>query len=411
MKLLLILYIIFLSFTNAFAISGTLTIDIIILFLMFILYLFNVFLGKYKIYLCMADKILFIFLLEIIFSYFINTFILGFNTKIFHHLLSYVVTILLMYFILKQIMLNIVGRNFSINRILKYVLYAVLIAALFGILDVFMKVFFHFDVNQYIYRPAVSTMNIKVYNFYRERSFVVEPGHFALFLEILGPLAVYYIINELKNFFIKLILVFIIMFSFLLTFSTGGILIFLISSLFVIIYYVLQKGIRFKKNYILFIMVFFFLLVLFILYGVTYIDFLIKYFEMKITNSGSASNRLEKIEYAIFLFNHGDVFRELFGYGPGGYLVLYSHISIICLYLLLLIETGIVGLVLFVLFQILILVNIFKIKTKLKYYLLVAYISSSIHYMLISNYWYPWYWFLIAFICLLNIRKYNEKKE
>jgi len=401
------LYILSLPFTSAFALKSFLPLPLLISFILTFKFIF---IKNIKFKISIVDIILFIFLFMISISYICNLFILRYSPKLLNHFSSYFITLLFYYFIIKNILYIYVLKK-GINKVLKFVLLSVLLASIFGTINFLGKNFFGFDLDNYIYRPMVENMNALAIGFYRSRSFIEEPGHFAMFLEIFFPLSLYYLLNIKVNKNYIILYSFIVIISFLFTFSTAGIMISIISIFSVFIYYLFQNKSVLKNIYLykqLFYILIFLLVILSIFnyYGLFDLFQLIEYINSKLNGSNSSNDRLDRVHEALSLFSNSGLFHILFGFGPGGYLLYIK--SIISLYLLLLLETGIIGLFLFILFQFLVLKHILSLNSNIKYYFLFSFISATFHYSLISNYWYPWYWFLIV---LIEIQYYLELKR
>lgn len=89
--------------------------------------------------------------------------------------------------------------------------------------------------------------------------------------------------------------------------------------------------------------------------------------------------------------------QPLFGHGSGIMSILYSTGST-SMYLELLVEFGVVGLFLFLLYVLIHLLLLFKLNSKIKYFYFVSLCISLMHYTVISNYWYPWSWTIFVLI-------------
>jgi CDP-diglyceride synthetase len=114
-------------------------------------------------------------------------------------------------------------------------------------------------------------------------------------------------------------------------------------------------------------------------------------------DNSSASARLERLNDFNIVFSNAEFINLLFGYGPGAYKSLEIN-SIVSLYPTIILEVGLLGMGLFVLFFMVIFIKILKIKNEFKWFLMCAFFSSVLHFFIISNYWYPWFWFLCALV-------------
>ena len=86
----------------------------------------------------------------------------------------------------------------------------------------------------------------------------------------------------------------------------------------------------------------------------------------------------------------------LVGFGPGAYDSIGIE-SVINLYPNILFETGILGLLLFLLALFSSLWSILGIKNKeIRIVFLISFMAGCFHYLAINNYYYPWIWTIIG---------------
>jgi hypothetical protein len=399
-------YILFLPFTHAFAISGILPLPLIVLISIFLISILTLN-NNIKIYFDAEDLFLFLFLflvlVSFIFSFYFNQHI-EYKTVI-NHLLSYIITIVLMYFFLKTYILSYAKKN-TFKTILKYITISVFISSLIGIFEFIDKNFLHYGIDEFIYRPTVKDMPALFNLFYRMRSFTEEPGHFGLFLEIFSPLSLYYIFNSNIKVIYAVIFSFTVLISLIFTFSTASFVIIPISIFITLAYFLYKNNVVIKQLYfykriiyILFSLILFFILLDYIGF-ISFLD-LVETAVKKITNSSSSSDRLERASETLNVFYNSNIIQLLFGFGPAGNLS-YNLNSVVSLYVTILFEVGILGIILFILFLLVVFKKIISIKSNIKYFFMISFISATLHYSIISNYWFPWLWFLIVLIAYVK---------
>lgn len=125
----------------------------------------------------------------------------------------------------------------------------------------------------------------------------------------------------------------------------------------------------------------------------------------KVNQSSSAEDRTARFVEGMNALTQSNIFRLSFGNGPAVYDTLrFSRGGTILLYLTYALESGLVGLLLFLIFCGVLTYKANKIRNRnLRFVLLFGLISSFLHFFLISNYWYPWFW-ILAIIIQTNYR-------
>ena len=95
------------------------------------------------------------------------------------------------YYVFKNELFQLFTLSEIKDKIFKYITYATLFACSFSVLEFCCKNFLDIDLD-FIPRGAVEDYN-PFDGFFRARSFVEESGHFSFFVEIFGPLSVFWI--------------------------------------------------------------------------------------------------------------------------------------------------------------------------------------------------------------------------
>ena len=394
------------SFTSAFAFSEIITLPNIFLGLSAIFLLVKLAASGIRINRFSEDIYVVLFLSIAFFSFCLNN-IAGFNAKSLNHLIAYSFSVIVLFFVFRSLLLNSLSSDSDKFIFLKWVYRGVYFACFFGVLEFVTKNFLGFQLDEIVPRSLSGEYNPTVLGEYiRIRSFVQESGHFALFLEILGPLAFYYkFYSKYENGFVSKAL-FIVVFSmaFIFTLSTiafANVVIVLLILFINHLYKIIKKKTVSKR--FLFTGIVFFIIITVITYYLLFVnDFLGSILNEvlvgKLSSSGSADDRSNRVQEVYRIFLKGNWINFLFGYGPGAYDRLKIE-SIISLYVNLFLELGLLGLTTFILLVKSIFRRVLLNKNRyLRTALMISLITASIHYIGISNYWYPWIWMLFAVI-------------
>ena len=402
-KILLLLYIFTMPFVSAFSFTGTLSMPLFLVVFLFMLMGIEVissgklppgFIGFDLLLICL-------FLLLVIFSYATNG--LG-NSKALNHAIAYTSTFLLFYITVKFVFFITENKNLLIRQVLQFLSFTTIVSAAFSNAEFILNNFFGFDVNEYIHRPLEGE---EFYNpmvvglFVRARGFATESGHFTLMMELFSPLVVYYMYFSgfcKWHAALKVLFVISIFFSFVFAASSASFVIIPVAialaglvHLKKIYFYVRRNpsGILIASTIATFIILvfnYFFSLSALVLLSVT--DKL---------DSSSMDDLQSRIDFFYNTFTGFDFIKKLSGAGPAGHEILGYEQSILSLYYSIPFELGFLGLLLIVLLFLYFIACTLKIKTKIGFFLLLSVISGVIHYYFISNFWYPWFWFIAAF--------------
>lgn len=388
LKFILILYILSLPFTSAFAISAVESSPILLSSCLFSVYLIGVFTYRYKLY---TNNTFFLFLwfTTIILSFSIN------NTeeKSINHLVLYILTILCLYWAVRNVMLAVISKDVLFwNTLLLYLSIIVFITSLYGVLEFIFVNHLNININNYI-PHTLTEYNPTALGYIRVRSFIEESGHFAFFLEALAPLSIYYILSTNRALYFKIIYVLILFLSLLFTFSSLGFSSFLITVIIFLYYYYTSLYKKFKIKSRLFLSLLF--IILGIVLAFLLFDLLYDIIGAKLQGTESYEYRSVRIANALNQLHSSD---WLLGFGPGSYSTLNID-SYISVFVNILMDSGIFGLIFFIIFLAKQFTYLFKIKNNaIKVPLLISLSTTTLHYFYIGNYYYPWYWFLLAII-------------
>lgn len=411
--LILMLYILTMPFVSAFAFTGTISWPLIFAVFLFLIMVIKIiqtaalppgFMG-------FDVVIIFLFLLTVVFSFLINGW--G-NSKSLNHTVAYLSSFLLFYVAIKFTLFNARDKNLVLKRTLQFITYTTIISAIFGNIEFISANVFHVNLNDYIPRPTedeawydATVLGI----FFRARGFAPESGHFAFMMELFSPLTVYYLYfsHHCKwRKFLKALIVVVIVFSFVFAVSTASFVILPLALLVASLIYSKSIFLYIKKKPAKFIIS---------TAAVSAIVFLFNYFLsiyaliiLSITNkmdSFSLYDRQERIDFFNDKFTHLPFINNLIGTGPAGYNILGFDESkaILSLYYSITFELGFFGLLLLLFFFLYIIFQTLRIRTSIGFFLLVSVFSGVMHYYFISNFWYPWFWFIAAFVVFYNVCK------
>ncbi|HSV10813.1 MAG TPA: hypothetical protein VLI68_08590, partial [Hanamia sp.] len=335
--------------------------------------------------------IVFLLLFLISFSFAINGW--G-NSKSFNHTIAYLSTFLLFYISVKFILFNAKDKNKIFKRVLKAITYITLISAIYANVEFIVCNVFDINLNDYIPRPteAEAFYNaIVLGEFYRARGFAPESGHFAFMMELFGPLTIYYI--YFSGFCrwkkpLKALIITVIILSIIFTVSTASFIIIPLAVLFALLFYLKSICIYLKKNTAKFVLstATVSVVVLLFNYYLSFYAFIILSISQKM-DSGSFEDRKSRINFFYDNFFGQDLIHKLVGIGPAGYNILGFDESnaILSLYYSITFELGFIGLFLFLLFFLYIFYHAIKIKSTIRFFLLIAITSGIMHYNFISN--------------------------
>jgi len=392
LKNLLFLYLVTLSFTSAFSFSWAISVPVILCSSISFLYLANI-RNAYKF--TKSDFFLFLFLASVFISFLINSphFI---SNKPINHLVAYSFCVLVYYFISKNIVVKII-KKVHWEVLLGYLAFGVLISSIYCIIEFALSNFYEISLDKYIPRAEIQDYQPTIGSIIRARSFVEESGHYAFYLEALGPLAIYYFRNIFNYKVLGIGIILIIVISFLLCFSVAGyiavILGFLLSGL---------MG-KFKVSKIVLSILILSLVVFTVDY---YMDLyigqgVIQNVIDRFDGSSSGEERQGRALSAIQLIKSAGILNLIIGFGPAAYDTLHVD-PVLSLYLLLFFELGFLGLLFFVLF----IISIYRIgksfsmiedSSNFKRYLNFSFVAILVHFFAIHNYFYPFLWVFLIF--------------
>ena len=380
-------------FTNAFALNSVLTPAFAISFLLIFHLIFQ---KKRKVY--EGPPYLLFFWLLLTFSFIV----MSNGEKSLNHWFLWTFPFFSYYYVFKNELFQLFTLSEIKDKIFKYTTYATLFACSFSVLEFCCKNFLDIDLD-FISRGTVEDYNPFDGGFFRARSFVEESGHFSFFVEIFGPLSVFWINKNLK-FPLKLLALAIILLGLMATMSGVGLLLLGIYIFMFFDFYLFRK----KTSTRVKVKLFFYAIGLFFLLIVLYPDFFSNIRDLIAIKMVSDNvSYIERVgRFAAIDKISGLAY--LVGYGPAAFSTLNVD-SFISLYLGILMNTGIIGITLFTLFCLSKYRSIKKIKDEdCRFALKCSFLFACVHLVFIDIIYVPWFWVLLSLIDVIY-KKENLK--
>ena len=332
------------------------------------------------------DLLLILFIgYAILLSYFLP------NEKSFNYILAYTFVFIISYSITKYFFF--INPNFQ--SIQKYNYVGVLILLIYGIFEIINNNFLTNDLISTLWqnRTNGAIANIGPHSFIRSYGMMPEPSIFGLYLNSLGVLSIYYVRknhNPMKS--VIFYLLFAINYYFI---SSAASLFSIVASIILIQFLFSRRNKNFVKS------------ILYLIIVSIVVSFLVSNFNPtiigKIINPDIYSvDRYQKWLLAVELISN------MTGFGKGlGYVSLTYGSSLNNWYLMLLFESGIIGLVIVLLFLIISINKGFSNQNFKPY--LIGIISNIIHFGAISTFFNPFLFITIALMDISLIEKSVKK--
>lgn len=331
--------------------------------------------GKIMLRLKYEDLLLFAFLMQLLMS---SLFSVGdVNNR---HIVAYFAVIAIYYYGTLLMLPQLSEQNLA-----RFMAAGLLLACLFSIAEFLSKNFVDlYILDSIIPRPDVQHLNpLFMGTWFRARSFVVEPGHLALYINLIGPWAISGFSRWCRHKWLTNLFIMLVGAAFVFTFSVAGLVAGMVG-LFVCI-----LTLRISGKQLGFIL----LLLVLLIAGTTVQDAAVI--------STAAEGLLYKIDptnlpfitRAIRWQSAWEMFfqKPLMGWGPG------SSGGAISWYLQVLAETGIVGFSILIVFLLVSCWRIIRLPRFPGRVLLYSITAGLVHYALIGDFWYPWLWFVLAY--------------
>ena len=230
-------------------------------------------------------------------------------------------------------------------------------------------------------------------------------GLFSFFLEIFGPLTIYWLNFYTKSKY-KYIGFFIIILALFTTLSGVGFVCFFAYLISICYYYVLRKGVSVKTKIVVSLSLSLFLFFIIFVFSDIF-DFVWGIIEFKLdSNNVSHADRVSRFDAVDKLSG----FAYLIGYGPAAFSTLNTE-TFISLYLGILMNTGILGLVLFMLFSYKKYKKILRFSDdNCKFAFMSSFLFAIFHLTFIDIIYVPWFWVLLSLIDVIYLKEKHIKK-
>jgi hypothetical protein len=405
-RLLLILfwvYVLLLPFTSAFSLSGSLfppfIIAIAILPVLF-LAIYEQPMPLNRIFSSEIFPLLF-FVLLVWMSYFVNGW--G-NAKSLNHAIAYSLSILIYYIMMKLVILKLNKDVSFIIGVLKLFTITTSISALFACTEFVLNNFYGIDLGSLVPRGDLQEYDALVIElFQRARGFATESGHFTFMMELFMPICIYYLFFSSYCSW-PLAIKCIILFSYFasIVFAASSATFLILPAVFIATAVVYWR--RFSK-YIISnrrrVSIFVGSVVALMLVLNRYISLYTLILSSVADKFDSNSYDDREMRYRFFydIFPNQPIVQKLIGVGPSGFRLLgYDEsVTIISFYLNVTFELGVLGLFLVLMFIWLVLRQCLKWESNMAPFVFAAVVGGGLHYYIIGNYYYPWFWFVCIF--------------
>ena len=204
----------------------------------------------------------------------------------------------------------------------------------------------------------------------------------------------------------RAVLVFLIVCSFIFAVSTASFVIIPLAVAFASIIYIksILRYIKKKTARFLYTTAIVSVIVLLINYFFSVYALILLSITSKLNNG--YDYRQANIDFFFNKFFQFDIIKQFTGTGPAGVIILgYDQsTAILNLYYSIPFELGYLGLFFLLFLFGYFIWNAVRIKNKIGFFLLISLVSGMMHYYFISNFWYPWFWFVAAFAIFCNKR-------
>jgi len=398
-------YIFFISWNGVFAINEWLRVPVYFLLpALFFALFFSVRSGRFVISsFRIEDLLILLFLLIYYLSALVNM-----NPSGFNYVLAYFFVFFAQYLMIKFILFSFTTPRqfYAINTA------AIIFICVFLVTNQALLFFDVIDLQNSLPRlskDATATYNTAYNSFVRGYAFSTEPGVVAFYLNILGPIALWYFWNKTGfSITVKTVIILMTIFGWLLTFSAAGAAFLVIGYLlatFLLNFRLININFRVNKKVITRISFFSIFFVVIFFYQGTQV--FLKPMVAKLTltdNLKTTSHRIERIEEGFKLA----LDKPLLGYGPR-YFTSAGESSTLNWYLMLLVESGWVSFFMMIAFLISVLFRMLKSSLPNRFPYLVGFFAGSLHLGVISTFYHPFLWLLIAMFYVDEIKSNSLK--
>ena len=373
---IIFIYLLLLSFVNGFAYNSFITIPFFASLTFVFFYLNKV--NRIRSIRSSASVLLFLYWLLFTCSFLV----VSTGEKCLNQYLMWSYSFLVYYFFFKYLLIGYFKEEFVRSKILKALAFGVILTSLFVVFEFVSKNFLGLPIDNYIPRGKLDEMNSEnLLGGVRCRGLTEESSHLGFYLLSLCPISFFWIIRYVKKKVMRLLLIFLICLSILFSFSSGAYAI----SLFTLLMY-LNSYI--KKHNVFINLIIIILLSTFVLSFYTDSIFF-QTIAMKFDeNSISGQDRWSRIEALNYLKD----MHWVIGYGPAAYSTLRIP-SFISLVVGVLMNTGIIGMILMILFMVSVYKDIRRIDDEfLRTSIKIAFLNCCLFFTFGDLIYVPWFW-------------------
>ncbi|CAH0354104.1 hypothetical protein [Aquabacterium sp. CECT 9606] len=379
MNLLAYAYGFALPFTSVLAVSGWLNLPSMIGMLVFLVLLFK---GMHRF--SIFDLTVFLtFVVPALLSAVVNAHFL-LEEKFITHSITYFFVFFVFYLIPKELLLN------DARPVFKGLVAGLVFSMLFTYVEFSIGMVYGYEPLSFIPRFSTADYDATYGGIVlRARSLAEESGHYALYLGTMTPLALAFMHGKWSNLYPK-ILVGMACLAMLFTFSTSGIIFSIVSALTASFF---MKG-QFDKALV---RLFWIVMLCVLVYALFLLVFDIDLTTLVTNKTEDFNGRLPQFEASLAYFKQSDLPQIVFGLGPG-YFTYRGLPSVISLAALALFQNGLFGLLCYTVMCLSGFWRIAVFDHEHKPFLIFSLLFAILVYGGISNYWYPWLWFLFGIL-------------
>ena len=394
-RILLILFIFCLSWTDILKVNQWLPITQFFVFGLLIASFFD---KKFKLIWNKEDIFLLISLFILTITGLINI-----NSKSFNYLLAYYYVFLIIYIFIKSFFCS---YYFKFETFMNTNMYSILFICIYSVIEFVFETFFGIDTSQFLFKTKEASA---LYDFGLSRSygFSTEPTTLALYMNIMGPLAVHQIKKNYNNATLKILLISMIILGWFFTFSAAAILFLSVSIILTALIY-FYKSTKTNLGVKHLLISIFLLLIIVVYYDSLDFSFFEKIFnKVTLTQGGTSVDQ----RTGVFSISIQRILENpIIGYGIG-YTSSMNEMSAINWYLELLINGGIISTIPIFIFLILKYLKVLKLVNFMPPYFHVSFICAILGFVATSTFYNPFFWTLLAFIEMKYLILLNEKNS
>ncbi len=340
-----------------------------------------------------VDSFIVLFLFSVVLSTIVN--ISSLDQKQVNHTISWFVCFLLFFYV-NRLYLDRIDMD-EVFAILRHCYVIVLI---FCIAEFFSSIALGIDLNQYIPRPQGRNYEASfLFVLPRSRAFFTESGYAGMYIALTYPFVIY---QMKRDRFGKLYKAILLILTVLAAFTIYSTTLFLFFPLIFFIVFLFSSRKLFKK-FLVIVPILGVALVCFWSYIWSFLDVLIFY---KFNTSSSdirSDNMHENIEY----IKHSSVLQLIFGHGPGSYFKAGLTDAAPSIYVNVLRDSGVIGLICYLCIWVSAFLKLFFMKNcHIKPYLLVMICLILIYHVSNMDYNFVFLWFVLA--AIVESKRFNS---